>query len=83
MSSCMGGKRIYPAATFLAVLILQVLYVPEHAEQTTLSLVWWVLIYQGESESRSVTSHSLRSHGLHGPWNSAGQDTGVGSLSLL
>ena len=79
----MGGKRIYPAATFLAVLILQVLCVPEHAEQTTLSLVWWVLIYQGESESRSVTSHSLRSHGLHDPWNSAGQDTGVGSLSLL
>ena len=35
------------------------------------------------SESRSVVSHSLRARGLHSPWNSPGQSTGVGSLSLL
>ena len=34
------------------------------------------------SESHSVLSDSLRPHGLH-PWNSPGQNTGVGSLSLL
>ena len=28
-------------------------------------------------------SSSLRPHGLCSPWNSSGQDTGVGSLSLL
>ena len=28
-------------------------------------------------------SNSLRPHGLHSPWNSLGQNTGVGSLSLL
>ena len=28
-------------------------------------------------------SISLQSHGLYSPWNSAGQNTGVGSLSLL
>ena len=28
-------------------------------------------------------SDSLRSHGLYTPWNSPGQNTGVGSLSLL
>ena len=28
-------------------------------------------------------SNSLRPHGLHSPWNSPGQNTGVGSLSLL
>ena len=28
-------------------------------------------------------SHSLRPHGLYSPWNSSGQNTGVGSLSLL
>ena len=28
-------------------------------------------------------SHSLRPYGLYSPWNSAGQNTGVGSLSLL
>ena len=28
-------------------------------------------------------SDSLRPHGLYSPWNSSGQNTGVGSLSLL
>ena len=36
-----------------------------------------------ESESHSAVSDSLRPHGLHSPWNSPGQNTGVGSLSLL
>ena len=35
-----------------------------------------------ESESCSVVSHSLGPHGLYSPWNSPGQNTGVGSLSL-
>ena len=35
------------------------------------------------SESCSVVSNSLPPHGLYGPWNSPGQNTGVGSLSLL
>ena len=43
--------------------------------------------YQGspksESEGRSVVSDSLWPHGLYSPWNSPGQNTGVGSLSLL
>ena len=38
---------------------------------------------KGESESHSVVSHSLQSPGLCCPWNSPGQNTGVGSLSLL
>ena len=37
----------------------------------------------GGSESYSVMPNSLRPHGLYSPWNSPGQDTGVGSLSLL
>ena len=35
------------------------------------------------SESHSVLSDSLQPHGLYSPWNSPGQNTGVGSLSLL
>ena len=35
------------------------------------------------SESHSVLSDSLRPHGLYSPWISPGQDTGVGSHSLL
>ena len=36
-----------------------------------------------KSESRSTMSDSLRLHGLYGPWNSPGQNTGVGSPFLL
>ena len=36
-----------------------------------------------ESESCSVGSYSLWLRGLYNPWNSPGQNTGVGSLSLL
>ena len=35
---------------------------------------------QGESESHSVMSSSLRPHGLYSTWNSPGQNTGVGHL---
>ena len=36
-----------------------------------------------ESESRSVMPNSLPPHRLYSPWNSPGQNTGVGSLPLL
>ena len=36
-----------------------------------------------ESESHSAMSDFLWAHGLFSPWNSPGQNTGVGSLSLL
>ena len=35
------------------------------------------------SESCLVVSDSLQPHGLYSPWNSPGQNTGVGSLFLL
>ena len=38
---------------------------------------------QSESESDSVMSDFLQPHELYSPWNSPGQNTGVGSLSLL
>ena len=40
-------------------------------------------LHNPSSESRSVVSHSLRPHGLCSPWNSPGQNTRMGSLSLL
>ena len=43
---------------------------------------WTYHFLLSESESRSVESDSLPPHGLYSPWNSPGQDTGVGSLSL-
>ena len=38
---------------------------------------------ESERVSRSVVSDSLQPHGLYSPWNSAGQKTGLGSLSFL
>ena len=40
-------------------------------------------IVKEESESRSVTPDFLWPHRLYGPWNSLGQNIGVGNLSLL
>ena len=37
----------------------------------------------GESKSHPVVFDSLWPHGLYSPWNSPGQKSGVGSLSLL
>ena len=37
----------------------------------------------GKSKSRSVVPDSLRPHGLYNPWNSLGQNTGVGNRFLL
>ena len=42
-----------------------------------------ILNVKSESESRSVMSNSLWHHGLYSPWNSSGQHTRVGTLSLL
>ena len=41
------------------------------------------LPWRSESENCSVMSDSLWPHGLYSPSNSPGQNTGVGSLSLL
>ena len=40
-------------------------------------------VLMSESESCSVMSNSLQPHGLYSPGNSPGQNTGVGSRSLL
>ena len=39
--------------------------------------------FLGESESHSVMSDSLQQHGVCSPWNSPGQNTVMGSHSLL
>ena len=56
---------------------------PAYARILQSSLPNSTLPQSEESESCSVVSDSLRPHGLYSPWNSPGQNTGVGSLSLL
>ena len=48
--------------------------------------IWIGIMYskvKSESESCSVMSNSLPPHGLYSPWNSPGQNTGVGCPALL
>ena len=42
-----------------------------------------VISLESEVKSPSVVSDSLRPHRLYDPWNSAGKNIGMGSLSLL
>ena len=44
---------------------------------------WGPCAMETQSEGPSVMSYTFRPHRLYSPWNSPGQDTGVGSLSLL
>ena len=44
---------------------------------------WLCDLLTFQSESCSVVSESLQPHGLYRPWNSPGQNIGVGSISLL
>ena len=58
--------------------------VPRDSANWYLHMILWTLqIEEWVRESHSVMSDSLQPHGLHSPWNSPGQNTGVGSLSLL
>ena len=43
----------------------------------------YIFFFPKTSETRSVVSDSLRPRGLYTPWNSPGQNTGMGNLSLL
>ena len=51
------------------------------SEDGILKSFYW--ISEKWSESRSVVSSSLQPHELYSPWSFPGQNTGVGSLSLL
>ena len=54
-----------------------------HAKMGTIKDRNGMDLTESESESHSVMSDSLQPHGLYSPRNSPGQNTGVGSLSLL
>ena len=56
-------------------------YLP--ASKRISSSILFKCMTESESESHPVISDSLQPHGLYSLWNSPGQNTGVGSLSLL
>ena len=74
----LGGKK-----KFLYLLQMPLLFITliifTHLTSCNPSLKSW----KCENESCSVVSDSLQPQGLYSPWNSPGQNTGVGGLSLL
>ena len=69
-----------------SLFLLQGIFLTQELNRGLLHLGWilYQLSYQGRvNESRSVLSDSLQPHGLYSPGNSPGQNTGVGSRSLL
>ena len=53
------------------------------ATRMVLTCRFGVTLTHMESKSHSFVSNSLQPHGLYSPWNSPGQNTGVGSRSPL
>ena len=76
---------VHAALVTLSTLNSTVLLKGWHSSTMTISPTWTFLKHgeKSESESCAVVSDSLRPHGLYSPWNSPGQNTGAGSLSLL
>ena len=75
-----GEGRVYSNPLFLR---------PSVKNYVKLQLGFWCALQdpihgcESESETHSAVSSSFQLHGLHSPWNSPGQNTGVGSRSLL
>ena len=59
------------------------LHTHTHTHTHTLFRFFPHICHYSGSEGCSVVSDSFQPHGLYSPWNSPGQNTGVGSLSLL
>ena len=84
-----GSSKIMILGNRSYVEILAIVYPPQKIPLVDIknkifhfSVVIQVVV-GAESESRSVLSDSLQPPGLYSPWNSPGQNTGVGTLSLL
>ena len=75
--------------SWIIYLVAYVYFSPTILPSDPLSISWLVLSFKlrltlkSESESHSVKSDSLWPHGLYNPWNSVGQNSGVGSHFLL
>ena len=81
------GKFLYLQISILMLSLMWSFLSPQDKD-TSHTMNWlpfpiYATIICCESESCSVVSDSMRPHGLYSPWNSAGQYTGGGSLSLL
>ena len=76
------NPEIEPTSAFISC-IAGCFFTADPPEAHHLKVSYHKMKVKSESESCSVVSNSLQSHGLYSLWNSPGQNTGVGSLSLL
>ena len=82
MQKEVGGKNMRPGgvpsvkgqlAAAVFTWFLQLHLHPEHSRVSS----------EAEIEKHSAVSSTLQPHGLYSPWNSPGQNSGVGSCSLV
>ena len=79
---------VFSSVKWVLVKVPEIMFMKEpdtwqvNAQERRFSLLL-LSIPESKSESGSILSNSLRSHGLYSPWNSLGQNTGVGRQSLL
>ena len=63
--------------------VCRYMYIYIHMYVLFLIYMMCVCVCISESESHSVMSDCLQPHGLYSPWNSPGDNTGMGRLTLL
>ena len=72
----------FPVISLLRTNALEIPVLPA-SPMLTWQVCTMTLPIESESESHSVVSNSLQPYGLYSPWNSPGQISGLGSLSIL
>ena len=80
---CPGNPLSYPRQSFQPVCVQWLKDVTTSQSCQRIKEIMPEKWFENSSDSRSIVSDSLWAHGLYSPWNSPGQNTGVGSLSLL
>ena len=93
-TSLKSGSVILPALFFYLVIDLAIFFLLLLLFHTNLRILFSISVKNGHwnfdrdcikklKVSHSVMSESLGLHGLYSAWNSPGQNTGLGSLSIL
>ena len=85
-SSLLLSERLIVSMSVIWIIFFQTMIGIKSCFQMMINIKSFLHLKQcerSESESCSVVSYSLWPHGLYSPWDSPGQNTGVGSLSLL
>ena len=85
VNHCKPQENHFLALYIQYVLVYKIIFITLFPETLTLaSWCFWDAMMKMKAKVKVIQSSlTLQPHGLHGPWNSPGQDTEASSLSLL